>query len=127
MPLESGQIIDEKYRIVRLIGQGGMGEVYEGENIRIRRRVAIKVLHASTAANADTVLRFEREAQAAGRIGSDHILEVLDLGVLPNNDRFMVMEYLDGEPLSARIHKRGRLTAQELMPLVRQVLIGLSA
>src|SRR4051794_10675404 len=52
MPLSIGQIIDDKYRITRLIGEGGMGAVFEGENLRIRRRVAIKVLHAETAANA---------------------------------------------------------------------------
>jgi serine/threonine-protein kinase len=127
MSLEIGQIIEGKYRIVRLIGEGGMGAVYEGENVRIRRRVAIKVLHAATASNAEAVQRFEREAQAAGRIGSDHILEVLDLGTLPNNDRFMVMEFLDGEPLSARIQRTGRLTPQALVPLAKQVLAGLSA
>src|SRR4051812_5696225 len=127
MSLEIGQILDGKYRIVRVIGEGGMGAVYEGENVRIRRRVAIKVLHAATATNAEAVQRFEREAQAAGRIGSDHILEVLDLGTLPNNDRFMVMEFLDGEPLSVRIQRKGRLEPRELGPLTRQVLAGLSA
>src|SRR4051812_5279581 len=127
MSLEIGQILDGKYRIIRLIGEGGMGAVYEGENVRIRRRVAIKALHAATALNAEAVQRFEREAQAAGRIGSDHILEVLDLGTLPNNDRFMVMEFLDGEPLSARIQRKTRLTPREVVPLARQVLAGLSA
>jgi serine/threonine-protein kinase len=127
MSLEIGQIIEGKYRIVRLIGEGGMGAVYEGENVRIRRRVAIKVLHAATASNAEAVQRFEREAQAAGRIGSDHILEVLDLGTLPNNDRFMVMEFLDGEPLSSRIHRLGRIAPQALVPLAKQVLAGLGA
>jgi serine/threonine-protein kinase len=127
MSLEIGQIIEGKYRIVRLIGEGGMGAVYEGENVRIRRRVAIKVLHAATASNAEAVQRFEREAQAAGRIGSDHILEVLDLGTLPNNDRFMVMEFLDGEPLSARIQRMGRIAPQALVPLAKQVLAGLGA
>src|SRR5260221_820693 len=127
MSLEIGQIIEGKYRIVRLIGEGGMGAVYEGENVRIRRRVAIKVLHAATATNAEAVQRFEREAQAAGRIGSDHILEVLDLGTLANNDRFMVMEYLDGEPLSSRIQRRVRLTPREIVPLTRQILAGLGA
>jgi serine/threonine-protein kinase len=127
MSLEIGQIVEGKYRIIRLIGEGGMGAVYEGENVRIRRRVAIKVLHAATALNAEAVQRFEREAQAAGRIGSDHILEVLDLGTLPNNDRFMVMEYLDGESLSTRIQQRVRLNAREVVPIARQVLAGASA
>ena len=73
MSLEPAEVIQGKYRIVRLIGEGGMGAVYEGENTRINRRVAIKVLHAGFASNTDVVRRFEREAQAAGRIGNDHI------------------------------------------------------
>jgi serine/threonine-protein kinase len=127
MSLEIGQIIEGKYRIVRLIGEGGMGAVYEGENARIKRRVAIKVLHAATATNAEAVQRFEREAQAAGRIGSDHILEVLDLGTLTNGDRFMVMEFLDGEPLSGRIQRKGKIDPKELAGLTKQVLAGLGA
>src|SRR6266852_5982640 len=124
MSLEIGQIIEGKYRIVGLIGEGGMGAVYEGENVRIRRRVAIKVLHAATASNAEAVQRFEREAQAAGRIGSDHILEVIDLGNLPDGDRFMVMEYLDGESFSQRIQGRGRLSPAEASGIMIQLLEG---
>ncbi len=127
MTLEIGQLIEGKYRIVRLIGEGGMGAVYEGENVRINRRVAIKVLHAAFTGNAEVMQRFEREAQAAGRIGNDHILEVLDLGSLSDGDHFIVMEYLDGEPLSGRIKSKGRLSPQELTPVMRQVLVGLGA
>src|SRR5215510_6275537 len=127
MPLQPGQIVDGKYRIVRLLGEGGMGAVYEGENVRIHRRVAIKVLHPGTAANTDAVQRFEREAQAAGRIGSDHIVEVIDLGNLPEGDRFMVMEFLDGENLSQRIQARGRLSPQEATSVMLQLLEGLGA
>src|ERR1044071_6036165 len=127
MSLPTGEIIDGKYRIVRLIGEGGMGAVYEGENVRIHRRVAIKVLHPGTAANVDAVQRFEREAQAAGRIGSDHIVEVIDLGNLPEGDRFMVMEFLDGENLSQRIQARGRLSPQEATSVMIQLLEGLGA
>jgi eukaryotic-like serine/threonine-protein kinase len=125
--LEPGQVIDAKYRIVRLIGEGGMGAVFEGENVRISRRVAIKVLHPNAMANPETVQRFEREAQAAGRIGSDHILEILDLGTLSDGGRYMVMEFLAGETLSGRIRRHGRLTPQQVVPLVRQMLVGLAA
>jgi len=127
MSLEAGQIIESKYRIVRLLGEGGMGAVYEGENVRIHRRVAIKILHPAAAANVDAVQRFEREAQAAGRIGSDHIVEVIDLGNLPEGDRFMVMEFLDGENLSQRIQARGRLSPQEAASVMIQLLEGLGA
>src|SRR5919206_4834026 len=122
MSIQPGDVIEGKYRILRLLGEGGMGAVYEGENTRIHRKVAIKVLHAAVAAKADVVQRFEREAQAAGRIGSEHIVEVLDLGNLPDGDRFMVMEFMDGDSLSGRIQSRGRLTAPETYPIARQIL-----
>jgi eukaryotic-like serine/threonine-protein kinase len=127
MSLEPGQMIDGKYRIVKLIGEGGMGAVYSGENVRINRKVAIKVLHAAYTGNQEVMQRFEREAQAAGRIGNDHILEVLDLGQLPDGDHFIIMEFLDGEPLSSRIASRGRLRPVEAAPIIRQVLEGLNA
>ncbi len=127
MSLNAEEIIDGKYKIVRLLGEGGMGAVYEGLNIRIQRRVAIKILHGSLAKNEEAVTRFEREAQAAGRIGSKHIAEVLDLGDRDNGDRYLVMEYLDGEDLTRRIRKLGRLTPEEVFPLVVQMLEGLAA
>jgi serine/threonine-protein kinase len=125
--LSTGDILDGKYRIVRLLGEGGMGAVYEGENTRIHRRVAIKVLHSGIAEQAEAVARFEREAQAAGRIGSDHIVEVLDLGALPSGDRYLVMEFLDGEGLGSRIKACGRITPSELYPIANQLLEGLAA
>ena len=125
--LSTGDIIDGKYRIIRLLGEGGMGAVYEGENTRIHRKVAIKVLHAAVAATGEAVARFEREAQAAGRIGSEHIVEVLDLGNLPSGDRYMVMEFMDGDSLSARIRARTRLTAGEAYPIMHQLLEALAA
>ena len=127
MSLQPGDTIEGKYRIVRLLGEGGMGAVYEGENVRIHRKVAIKVLHAAVAAKADVVQRFEREAQAAGRIGSEHIVEVLDLGNLPDGDRFMVMEYLEGESLGERIKRKKRMAPQEVAHLLHQLLEGLAA
>ena len=127
MSLSTGDIIDGKYRIVRLIGEGGMGAVYEAENMRIHRKVAIKVLHAGVAQTGEAVSRFEREAQAAGRIGSEHIVEVLDLGNLPSGDRYMVMEFMDGDALSGRIRARGRLTPSEVYPIMHQLLEALAA
>lgn len=127
MSLQVNDTIDGKYRIVRLLGEGGMGAVYEGENTRIHRRVAIKVLHSGVAQSKDAVERFEREAQAAGRIGSEHIVEVLDLGNLSNGERYMVMEFLEGQSLSDRIASRGRLEARVTAGLAVQLLEGLGA
>ncbi len=127
MYLGVGEMIAEKYRIVRLLGEGGMGAVYEGENVRIRHRVAIKVLHAAVADNRDVVDRFEREAEVAGQAGSEHIVEVRDLGALPNGQRYMVMEFLDGESLAARVDARGPMSTADLIPAALQLLDGLAA
>ena len=127
MTFQPDDTIDGKYRIVGLLGEGGMGAVYEGENTRIHRRVAIKVLHSAVAAKADVVQRFEREAQAAGRIGSEHIVEVLDLGTAPDGERYMVMEFLEGESLGERIRRRQRLSPQEIAPILHEILEGLDA
>jgi serine/threonine-protein kinase len=119
-----GAIIDGKYRVVRRIGEGGMGTVYEGENVRIERRVAIKVLHDHVASSPEFAERFEREARASARVGSEHVCDVLDLGDLPNGERYLVMEFLEGESLEERL-ERGTMTAAELAPIAFQLLEGL--
>jgi serine/threonine-protein kinase len=124
---QPGQIIDGKYRITRLLGTGGMGAVFEGENIRIRRKVAIKMLHGSVSSQPEVVARFEREAQAAAMVGSEHICEVLDLGELPDHTRYMVMEYLEGGTLSELIKRNGRLLPYQSIPLLTQILDALGA
>lgn len=126
MGVQIGDVIDGKYKIVALLGEGGMGSVYEGMNTRIHRRVAIKVLHAGVANNAEALMRFEREAQAAGRIGSEHIVEVLDLGDLPGGERYMVMEFLEGESLRDRM-ARGPLSPRAIATLTIGMLEGLRA
>ena len=127
MGLTLGQVVDGKYRVTACIGEGGMGAVYAGEHLKLHRRVAIKVLHAAVAIDPEVVTRFEREAQAAGRIGNDHILEVFDIGELPGGDRYMVMEFLDGEAMNSRFTRLGRVAPRQIYPLVRQLLEGLGA
>ena len=122
-----GDLLDGKYRIVRVIGEGGWGVVYEGENVRTLKRVAIKVLRSHAGVTADIRARFEREAQAGGRIGSDHIVEVFDLGVLPDGTHFMVMELLVGDDLARRLRTVGPLQPVVAAKLVIQVLEGLTA
>ncbi|MEP7048916.1 MAG: protein kinase [Pseudomonadota bacterium] len=127
MAVDVGQVLDGKYRIVRLIGKGGMGAVYEATHLLIDRRVAVKELHAAAAAADHAATRFEREARAAGRIGSDHVLQIFDVGVLPDGARYMVSEYLEGETLDARLARVGRFTPAELLPIAQQLLTGLGA
>jgi serine/threonine-protein kinase len=127
MALAVGDILEDKYQITGVLGEGGMGTVYEGLHRKIHRRVAIKVLKAGLSDSDDIVRRFEREAQAAGRIGSEHIVEVYDVGQLPSGQRFMILEYLDGESLADRLHRMGTLTPEGIFPIAVQLLDGLDA
>ena len=126
MTVAVGDLIEGKYRLTGLLGTGGWGSVFEGENVRTLHRVAIKVLHAEMSGKLDSAVRFEREAQAAGKIGSDHIIEVFDLGQLPTGEHFMVMELLEGEDLASRI-ATGVLPPPLIAAIMIQVLEGLGA
>lgn len=123
----AGDVIDGKYRVIRQLGVGGMGMVFEAEAMRLHRRVAIKVLQAPFAHREDLGVRFQLEAQAAGRIGSPHIVEVLDLGQLPAGEPYMVMELLLGETLRDRLRRQARLTGEQLLPIAQQLLSALMA
>jgi serine/threonine protein kinase len=120
-----GKTIDGKYQIVRLLGQGGMGAVYEATHVGTGRRVALKVIIAETISR-DAILRFQREARAAGVIESQHIVQVLDTGI----DRelgvpFMVMEYLLGEDLQKLGERIGALSPELALRIVAQACAGL--
>lgn len=120
-----GDVIDDKYRLIRKLGAGGMGMVFEAENLLIDRRVAIKILGESPSEGDAERLRFE--ARAVGRLGSKHIVSALDLGTLPDQSPYIVMEYLAGETLGERLRRLGRLSPEELGPIAAQLLDGLQA
>jgi eukaryotic-like serine/threonine-protein kinase len=122
-----GDILEGKYRIIRVIGEGGWGVVYEGENARTLKRVAIKVLRAHAGVTPEIRTRFEREAQAGGRIASDHIVQVFDLGNLPDGTHYMVMELLVGDDLGTRLRAAGQLEPVVAVKLFVQLLDGLGA
>lgn len=124
MKLSPGDILDQKYQIVRILGTGGMGSVYEATNVRLGRRVAIKIMHKVR--DQGDIARFEREARAA-QIGSPYIVQVNDLGYTSDGAPYMVMEYLAGESLGERVHRQGRLRPSELIPMIKQVLEALAA
>ena len=126
MPIQIGDVIDQKYRAIRLIGKGGMGSVYEGQHILVERRVAIKVLLPAPDQGRASA-RFAQEARAAGRIGNEHILDVYDMGSLPDGSCYLVAEYLDGETLRQRINREGRMSPSAALPLVLELLDGLGA
>jgi serine/threonine-protein kinase len=98
-----GTLLAGKFRVIRRLGEGGMGSVYEIEHELTKHRRALKMLHAAMAAMPSIVERFLREASAAGRVGNPHIAETFDAGVLATGEPYLVMELLRGEPLSARV------------------------
>ena len=121
-----GTLIAGKFRIVRSLGEGGMGSVWEIEHELTKHRRALKLLHSAMAAMPGIVERFLREASAAGRVGNSHIVETFDAGVLETGEPYLVMELLRGEPLSNRI-QRGPLPLPEVVDLLGQACIGVAA
>src|SRR5436190_1412660 len=122
-----GTVLGGSYRITRLIGQGGMGAVYEGVQVRLERRVAIKLMARELSANPEAIARFRREAEVTSQLGHPHIVQVFDFGAAPGGEPYLVMEYLEGEDLEKRIQRVGRLPPAAVSHIVRQVSSALSA
>ncbi|MFO0552573.1 MAG: protein kinase [Polyangiaceae bacterium] len=125
MELEAGNVLAQRYRIIRQLGRGGMGEVFAAENIRTGRIVAVKVLRADSKQKSSAVARFRREARAAGAINSDHVTQVLDVEEDDQHGIIIVFELLEGESLIDRLKRTGPMTFDELFPVVEQVWMGL--
>lgn len=106
IPAAPGTLIGDRYRVEHLLGRGGMGAVFAGRHLELHERVAIKFLHKEHAAHAD---RFFREARAASRIRSEHVVRIFDVGRLPTGEPYIVMEYLEGGDLGERLEKSGVL------------------
>ena len=115
------------YKIVRLIGSGGMGSVYEAMNSQIERRAAIKVLSKDFQQDAEFVQRFFNEARAVNIINHPSVVTVYDFGSAEDGSPYIVMEYLEGETLRQRMNKSGRTDPQRAMKTIRQVASGLAA
>ncbi len=131
VPLENcmteliGKIFDRKYRVTRLIGEGGMGSVYEAEHTVIQRKVAVKVMHNEFSKMPEVVERFFREAQASSAIGHPNIIEVFDVGIEEDGAVFIVMELLTGEPLLERLRRGELLSPETAVAIILQVLSAL--
>ena len=122
-----GIVLENKYRILRVIGRGGMGEVYEAEHTTLGKRVAIKLMLEKYQGDGEAVARFQREALAASRIGNPHIIDVGDIGTAPDGRSFVVMELLTGKPLSRVIEEGGPMPPQRAIAIMRQVLRAVGA
>lgn len=125
----SGEVLLGKYRLERLLGRGGMGEVYLAHHLSVEKKFAIKFLLPEFVSHPDVYERFQREAQAAGRIDHPSIVSVFDLGETDTAGTrcpFIVMEYLEGEALDARI-ARGPMSLAEALTVARALLSALDA
>jgi tRNA A-37 threonylcarbamoyl transferase component Bud32 len=113
------------FRLVRRIGHGGMGSVYLGEQTLIGSKVAVKVLHEHLASDASLVQRFYAEARAVNLIGHPNIVNIFDMNVVPPRRYYLIMEYLEGEPLSAA--PAGPMPPERALPILVQVCQALQA
>jgi eukaryotic-like serine/threonine-protein kinase len=122
-----GVALEERYQILREIGRGGMGIVYEAEHTGLGKRVAIKVMLDKYANDDEAIARFKREALAASRIGNPHIIDVAHIGATPDGRPFVAMELLDGEPLSNILKVTGPMAPWRAIHIMRQVLRAVGA
>ena len=116
-----------KYRVRGLIGRGGMGEVYEAEHTALGHRVAVKVMLDKYTGDHDAATRFTREALAASKIGNEHIIQVIDIGTAPDGRAYVIMELLEGSPLTKVIEGAAAMPAPRATNIIRQVLRAVGA
>ncbi|HEY1587199.1 MAG TPA: protein kinase, partial [Polyangia bacterium] len=122
-----GQILADRYRVVRLIGEGGMGQVYEAQHVNINKRFALKLLRPEIVSNGEAVARFRQEAWSASSIGHENIIEIEDFATLPSGAVYLAMEFLDGQALADRMRQEPALTFGEALDIMLQVSSGLAA
>ncbi|MCU0681469.1 MAG: serine/threonine protein kinase [Polyangiaceae bacterium] len=125
MALREGDLFDGRYRIQRLLGRGGMGEVWAAVAPPGNRRVALKVLLDKAARKPDLVARFEREARIAERIKSPFVCELVDSGKNAEGELYIAFELLQGESLADRLRRETDLPFSEVGPVIEDVLSGL--
>jgi serine/threonine protein kinase len=121
-----GTVLAERYRIDSLIGEGGMGKVYQAEHILMRKRLAVKVLHRELSAVPELVARFEREAMAAAHIEHANVAAATDFGKLPDGSVFLVLEYIEGRCLRDEMNL-GPMPAARALHIARQVAQALGS
>ncbi len=107
-----GTVFAGKYCVERLLGRGGMGAVLAARHMDLGHRVAIKVLHESLSVDLNAAERFQREARASAALESEHVAQVIDVGV-DHDTSYMIMEFLEGEDLASVLSKRGRIEQEE--------------
>jgi serine/threonine-protein kinase len=121
-----GDVIAEKYRVEKVLGQGGMGFVVQATHLQLEERVALKFLHRSAMERPEIVSRFAQEARSAVKLKSEHVARVLDVGSIPDGSPFIIMEYLEGKDLAHYIDENGPLPVADAVQYVVQACEGLA-
>ena len=115
-----------KYRVTRVIGAGAMGLVVAAHHVQLDTKVAIKLLLPIWLSNHDAVARFAQEARAVAKMTSEHVARVLDVGTLETGVPFIVMEYLEGQDLAARLEERGPLEIEQAVEFIVQACVAVA-
>jgi serine/threonine protein kinase len=124
--MKEGDVIADRYRLVRVIGSGGMGAVWLAEHTSLKTTIAIKLVHSNLSDHPDVRSRFSREAQIAARLKSAHVVQVFDHGITEDGQPFIAMEWLEGVSVRERLDARRRMTVDETATLVKHVCRALT-
>lgn len=119
--MNEGDVIADRYRLLRVVGSGGMGVVWLSEHTSLKTTFAIKLIHSNLTEDAEVLARFNREAQIVARLKSAHVVQVFDHGVTAGGQPFIAMEWLEGVSLRERLDAKGRLTVSETARVVKHV------
>ncbi|HVX41494.1 MAG TPA: serine/threonine-protein kinase [Gemmatimonadaceae bacterium] len=122
-----GQVVADRYQILELLGEGGMGRVYLAEHVRMGRKSAVKVMSPNLALSADAVSRFNREAANASRINHPNVAQIYDFGETPDGVLYLAMEFVEGETLRAMIERDGPIPPPRAGALAQQIAGALAA
>jgi serine/threonine protein kinase len=126
LDFDPGTLVAQRFRILRPLGRGGMGEVFAAENLRTGRQVAVKLLRSESKLKSSAIERFRREARAAGSIQSDYVTQILDVDEDPEHGIVLVFELLEGESLVDRLKRTGPIPFDELHRYVEEIWMGLA-
>jgi serine/threonine-protein kinase len=121
-----GSIVAERYHVMKKLGEGGMGQVYLAEHVKMGRKSALKVMHPGMVKDVDAISRFNREAANASRISHPNVAAVYDFGETSDGLIFLAMEFVDGPPLTKMIEQAGALSAKRAAEIVRQTADALA-
>jgi serine/threonine-protein kinase len=124
--LPAGTVLDNAYRLTRLLGQGGMAAVYEAHHTGAGKRVAVKIMHRGLMAYPELRARFQREAKITSELAHPNVVSVFGFGTAPSGEPYLVMEFLEGEDLQTRLERVGALPLETVVQIVNQVAAGLA-